>query len=844
MSGEPMSNIDTLSEIMEMPQGDLVQWLDLGDAKLVSMDAEALAQALPDRDLPRFLLPIGRAHAELACTRNLVRLAAQRERDLHDRKLNETVFNLRAFQTVRDHGPETVRMLHELRTRAYGKAVLLRNVDTNERRIYRIAQANIGLPEIGVLNRLAPLARDLVSAHVGDEIVTDKATYEVIGVIHLERLFGNERTIDDDFRQMDLQHERLTDVVTLYRLAQSVAQCRDELRRVLLDGGALTPIEEPEIIEVQRGDAERLGAHFYTRTTKFQEEIMRRPSWGVVVVVGVAGSGKTSVALGRTKVLCDRQAGEDEEDDSNFFRSETAIGFVLNEQLRTYLERACTTLGLFDMKVREYRDLREELLRMRNIDAADIERDVSAAAHPIETTMQWLRALDSAMADFWANALEQAIARPPAERESARKQVTPRTELQNRALEGIWNALRGRMSEITAWLRRAEHSSGMLRLEGLAARIDDVRARFAQELEAHSAWNGVTHRELRQNVRNALRERIVRALRLVDAYAAVLHTPTLKIALEMNGVPSAEAAEVIEAAARPIKSKRLTDAAIDALVAIAHAISVGYAGRQDKDPISHIAQPNFYSQVFIDEYQDFTEIQIYLMAAQADPKRRVVTMVGDPRQQLRSVRKLDIAGCFPRASAEELSAATLLENKRQTGPLGRLSQRFREAVLMEKSSEPLTFANDGALPRLVRVADESIDDAIEAEVVRLPRDYSVAVICESSELAKNLERRLRDRLTSRFRETRYSTHTDLVRRFFVHFTTALDAKGLEFDATIVPWIGNVNLKDSLVANGLYVAFSRPRHRLSIIAPEHVQEPFESWIADGMVATVHGVEFAD
>lgn len=80
-----------------------------------------------------------------------------------------------------------------------------------------------------------------------------------------------------------------------------------------------------------------------------------------------------------------------------------------------------------------------------------------------------------------------------------------------------------------------------------------------------------------------------------------------------------------------------------------------------------------------------------------------------------------------------------------------------------------------------------------------------------------------------------------MRRFYVHFTTALDAKGLEFDATIVPWIGRLDLADSVVANALYVAISRPRQQLSIVAPEDVHDLFAPWITEGLVEAVYGAD---
>ena len=284
-----------------------------------------------------------------------------------------------------------------------------------------------------------------------------KGRYEVIAVAHLERfadLVGHEA----NFRRMDLADVRLGSAATLEDLEQAIAIRRDELRRAVLGGGAVAGLEEIEAPEVQREDAERLSAQFYIRTTRAQEALLRRPSHGLVVVHGVAGSGKTSVALGRAKVLCDR-GPEDGEDDPTFFRPETAVGFVLNEQLATYLGKACTSLALFDMKIREFRDLREELLRTRNLDGAGFDRAPERRAHALEASMRWVRALDAVMADCLADALEKAVADPPQERESARKQVAARTPEQNRSLDEKWSILRRGIGDVANWYPLLEGAS-------------------------------------------------------------------------------------------------------------------------------------------------------------------------------------------------------------------------------------------------------------------------------------------------------------------------------------------------------------------------------------------------
>lgn len=822
-----MTTLGAVLDALGFSEERLGEWLQV-EPRLVT---SAVDFDLTDPTL--VYVPIARALEELNVLGQLISLVDAKEKSLRGRNLNEVLFNARAFHDARDHAADTLRSLHELRTRAFGKVVAARSPDTGDVRIWRVPQANLGFPEIGVVNRQAPLAQQLVSANVGDEVTTPKGRYEVVTVAYLER-FADRVGHEANFRHMDLADVRLSSAATLEDLEEAVAIRRDELRRVLLQGGAVADLGEVEAPEVQRDDAERLSAQFYIRTTKAQEALLQRPSYGLVVVHGVAGSGKTSVALGRTKVLCDR-GPEDGEDEETFFRPDTAVGFVLNEQLATYLGKACTSLALFDMKIREFRDLREELLRSRSLDAGGLERAPERASHPTESSMRWVRALDAVVADVLADNIEKAVADPPQERESARKQVASRTEEQQRALAEKWSRLQLRIGEVTSWLRRRDRPTGGLRVEGLAFRLDEPRARFAEELEADASWTGPKHRDLRQNVRSALRERIVRALRLTDAYSTALASSSFSNAALAAAIPSSDAVAARALALGCVTDKKLTDAAADALLVIAHSISLGYAGRNDRDPISHLAQPAFYSQVFIDEYQDFTEVQLRLMGGHADPRRHAVTMVGDLQQQLRTARTIDVGACFSVATDEERAPVVLLENKRQTGPLARLSQVYREKVLKDAPATTPTFPTNGPLPRLVKVAADDVTTAIEEEIGGLPRTASVAVICGTRELAERLERELRDTLTSQFRETRFSTHSDLTRRFFVHFTTALDAKGLEFDAAIVPLLERT--PDETALNGVYVALSRPRRHLTIVVTSLAVEPFEAWARDGLLELV-------
>ncbi|MFP3373304.1 hypothetical protein SB756_28495, partial [Pseudomonas sp. SIMBA_068] len=93
----------------------------------------------------------------------------------------------------------------------------------------------------------------------------------------------------------------------------------------------------------------------------------------------------------------------------------------------------------------------------------------------------------------------------------------------------------------------------------------------------------------------------------------------------------------------------------------------------------------FYQSVFVDEVQDFSEQQIYLMTSQADPRYSAITVVGDRSQQLLHNEEIHIADCFPIGKRPEFVA--LDENLRQKGQpdLAALSTVLRQ--LFERGAD-------------------------------------------------------------------------------------------------------------------------------------------------------------
>jgi len=76
---------------------------------------------------------------------------------------------------------------------------------------------------------------------------------------------------------------------------------------------------------------------------------------------------------------------------------------------------------------------------------------------------------------------------------------------------------------------------------------------------------------------------------------------------------------------------------------------------------------------------------------------------------------------------------------------------------------------------------------------------------------------LREDIEAYSRESAYSKdNRDLIKPFYVHFTTPLPTKGLEFDVVIAPYFDEFDFNDLLQANSAYVTITRPAKRLHII----------------------------
>lgn len=313
---------------------------------------------------------------------------------------------------------------------------------------------------------------------------------------------------------------------------------------------------------------------------------------------------------------------------------------------------------------------------------------------------------------------------------------------------------------------------------------------------------------LRQSLKRALLQRLTY---LADAYMEALST---------NGeyFPERALAQRIHA---QLRDRQLSDEDIDLLLCLSHLVGRGFDGSP-----ATLRPPAYYQCVFIDEVQDFTEQQIYLMAEQAKPDYKAVTAVGDIAQKLHHGSQIDIAKCFPGTT---IAHVKLSENLRQLDAPGLawFSTCFRTIFQDDLAgSRPTGELRNRLLESRADIQGPELalyDDlgGLDAEIIKalrkVPAHQTATIILPDAHMATQIHKRLRSALAEFFIETELSEKIDLSRRHVRYFTSVAHAKGLEFDVVLMPHLESYDLQDRSHVNRLYVGLTRARKRLVLLS---------------------------
>ena len=316
--------------------------------------------------------------------------------------------------------------------------------------------------------------------------------------------------------------------------------------------------------------------------------------------------------------------------------------------------------------------------------------------------------------------------------------------------------------------------------------------------------------EHRNNVRN----------RLVSIFSNTINSPVglyIETVIDKIDNESPIPSNDLKQIRKRLNDRLLADVDIDLLLLLTMELVYG-AGKNPVIKDDYLIEPDYYAAVFIDEVQDFTEIQVRLMSMLANPTYRAVTVVGDMGQRLHRPSVSSLSSCFTAEQWGDSHHIELTENIRQSRV---------DALNWLSSSYRYFFINDGdnfsANPPDNRKGIEiyNVDvlvqpDQILSFLLEIPQTWTAVVVWPNQESAKFAADFLGEELAKGFIRTQFADHLDLSKRFMIHQTTPQHIKGLEFDYLMMVGTECYDLKDAIAINEVYVCLSRPIQQLVIL----------------------------
>lgn len=213
---------------------------------------------------------------------------------------------------------------------------------------------------------------------------------------------------------------------------------------------------------------------------------------------------------------------------------------------------------------------------------------------------------------------------------------------------------------------------------------------------------------------------------------------------------------------------------------------------------------------FIDEVQDFTELEVFLMGMTVKAEYNQITLSGDQCQQLQSNGTKSYGHLFPFPRAQHNRSIFLDRNFRQRDQLSALSAGFRRAL---QEDERINLRQIDAAALYTFTSKPTMAGLIFKRIRSVNPYATVALIVPTADEAKEWFDMLNDDLATGHRPALLSRRDDLTRRVDIHFTDVYETKGLEFDVVIVPNLGSFALDTDIGRNQAYVAVSRAKYAL-------------------------------
>ncbi|NGQ96353.1 UvrD-helicase domain-containing protein [Brevibacillus sp. SYP-B805] len=527
-----------------------------------------------------------------------------------------------------------------------------------------------------------------------------------------------------------------------------------------------------------------------------QNEIIRADKDKIVIVQGVAGSGKTTIALHRLSYLIYNY--------QDTLASKRFMVFAPNRLFLHYISEVLPELGVDDVQQATFLDWAAKLVKpilpkgWRILDPSKALMLFFEEAPGEEREKAWKR-----MRFKGSLACKETL--------DAYLQYLIRERIPFRDLRFIYNKTKQVFTLPAQEIR--DLFAGALSHLPYRARVEALRKQLKQEMNkrvfAHLREQRIDLDKQGlarfERMIEQILDRYLEAWPSVDVFAAyreILTTPELLRRLAPPAVDDETLRVVGETSAALFAGERVEAEDIAPLLYLKHLLE----GLGGTEPFDHAV---------VDEAQDLSPLEIAIVALMS--KRQSVTIVGDIAQGIHAYRGLSswdelLQGVF---AGEAAAFYTLEQSYRSTIEIMKLANTVLHQIELPQEVKAKPVLRHGAEPEIVHYAAR---DALWADIVRRVEAFrkeglqTVAIVSKTMEEGKKAYKALKPSIP----DIALVNSKDTEFPGGVTIMPAYVTKGLQFDAVILLDADDEHYGlTEWDAKLLYVAMTRPVHRLLI-----------------------------
>lgn len=208
----------------------------------------------------------------------------------------------------------------------------------------------------------------------------------------------------------------------------------------------------------------------------------------------------------------------------------------------------------------------------------------------------------------------------------------------------------------------------------------------------------------------------------------------------------------------------------------------------------------------LDEMQDYTPIQYAVLAKIFECKKTIIGDFGQALLPFEAITKTAFEQLFVNIDYTELTTSY-----RSSYEIATFANRFATATRIDP------IERHGEEPKLLYYSNEA--EMLHSLDVYSQNSYkTTAIICKTEEDLKQLQAHFKDRPYLLLNGETKTFATGLI------LTTIQYAKGLEFDAVIIPYVNRTNYSNDFDRGLLYIASTRAMHQLILLNDANESSP--------------------